>query len=347
MKKIFKAVVFCLILAFLLVLINKILMPDTNFKAEPLDKGEEVDYIMLGTSNVFYCINPTVIWNEKGYVGYDLSLEQAPIIISYYQLKDELERVNPKTVYLECAAFEYNYGVPSMNQLALDKMDLNFNKIELISKLGEDDEFNNISEKQTYDKLNYYIPLIKFHGRWKEAFEGTLHSKYHDKYEHVFMGYVANKDHYVYQKDYKWLPTLKEFGGSYMTEVTDLNKEYFYKIRELCDEKGINLRLIKTPSKGWVAEMSDSMKKFAKDENISFIDMNDEKIIKELGIDEKNDFCDSSSHFNVYGTEKISKWISTYMQNQESFEDKRIKGNPNNAKWNEIYREYIEYRDKG
>ncbi len=347
MKKIWKAAVFCLILAFLLTLINKILMPDTDFHAEPIEQGEEVDYLMLGTSNVFYCINPAVIWNEKGYVGYDLSTQQAPLIVSYYQLKEELEKVNPKTVYLECAAFEYNYGIPSMNQLSLDKMDLNFNKIELICKLGEDDENHNIATEQTYDKLNYVIPLVKFHGRWKEAFEGTLYSKYHDVYEHVFMGYVATKDNYVYEKDYKWLPTLEEFGGSYMTEVTDLNREYFYKIRELCDGKGIELKLIKTPSKGWVKEMSDSMKQFAQEENIVFVDMNDEGIIQELNIDEKKDFCDSSSHFNVYGTEKISKWIADYMQQEDSYEDKRIQGTPVNAKWNDVYLRYTEYRDQG
>ena len=70
MKKLGKAVLFCLILTLLLALFNKILMPDTQFRADTKELGSEVDYIFLGTSNVFYCVNPVIIWNEKGYTGY-------------------------------------------------------------------------------------------------------------------------------------------------------------------------------------------------------------------------------------------------------------------------------------
>jgi len=347
MKKLFRAVVFCLILAFLLVLINKILMPNTDFKAKPLEDKEELDYIMLGNSNVFYSVNPTVIWNEEGYTGIDLALEQAPLIISYYQLKEALTKVKTKTVFLDCSAFEYNYGVPAMNQLALDKIDFGLNKIELISNLGEDDENHEIEENPTYDKLNYYFPILKFHGRWKEIFEGTIDSKYHEKYEHVFMGYVATKDHYQYSKVANWLPTKDELGEPFMTEVTPLNEEYFNKISILCYENDIELVLIKTPSKIWIKEMSIAMKEFAKENNVTYIEMNDENILGEIGIDEKNDFCDFASHFNVYGSEKVSKWIATYMFNYEDYDDKRTEGTATNAKWNEIYKEYLEYRDKG
>ena len=84
MKKLGKAVLFCLILTLLLALFNKILMPDTQFRADTKELGSEVDYIFLGTSNVFYCVNPVIIWNEKGYTGYDMSLEQAPLVVSLY-----------------------------------------------------------------------------------------------------------------------------------------------------------------------------------------------------------------------------------------------------------------------
>lgn len=140
MRKIARAVCFGLILALLLALANKILMPDTDFSADT--KGgvvDEPDYIMLGTSNVFYNVNPLVIWDETGYTGYNVSSEQAPLIISYYELKNELKHRVPKTVFLDCGAFEYNYGTPSFNQLSLDKMPLNLDKMKLISELGEDD----------------------------------------------------------------------------------------------------------------------------------------------------------------------------------------------------------------
>lgn len=53
MKKFARAVCFCLIAVLLLALLNRILMPDTDFSAD-LKGGvaDEPDYIMLGTSNV-------------------------------------------------------------------------------------------------------------------------------------------------------------------------------------------------------------------------------------------------------------------------------------------------------
>ena len=345
MKKFGKAVLFCLILTLLLALFNKILLPDTQFRADTKELGDEVDYIFLGTSNVFYCVNPVIIWNEKGYTGYDLSLEQAPLIVSFYQLKAELQKVRPKTVFLDCAAFEYNYGVPSMNQLALDKMPFGWDKLKLIHELGEDDANHHIAAENTYPKISYLIPLYSFHERWKEIFEGTLKSRYHEKYEHTFAGYVANKDHYVFKKDYRWLPTMEEFGGVYETEVTPLNRKWFEKMKDLCEAKGVELVLIKTPSKGWLVEMSNAMKAFAKEEGIEYLEMNDENVIKALSLDEQNDFCDTSSHFNIYGTEKISRYLAGYMEKKAAYTDKRIKGLEINAYWNQLYHEYLEYKN--
>lgn len=346
MKKLGKAVLFCLILALLLALFNKILMPDTEFRADTKEIGTEVDYIVLGTSNVFYCVNPVIIWKEKGYVGYDLSLEQAPLIVTYYQLKEELKKVNVKTVFLDCAAFEYNYGVPSMNQMALDKMPFGMDKLKLISQLKEDDADHHVAAEQTYDKMSYVLPLYTFHDRWKEIFEGTLKSRYHEKYEHTFAGYVANKDHYVFKKDYRWLPTMEEFGGVFETEITEVNRTWFQKIRELCEEKGIELVLIKTPSKGWLSEMNASMKAFAREEGLELLDMNEEEVIRTLGLDEQNDFCDTSSHFNIYGTEKISRYLADYMEEKKSYTDQRIKGTATNAYWNQLYEEYLDYKNE-
>ena len=88
------------------------------------------------------------------------------------------------------------------------------------------------------------------------------------------MGYVADKSTYVYEKEYRWLPTLEEFGGKYLTEISDLNREYLGKIRALCEDNGAELVLFKTPSKGWILEMHEAASAYAREEGIPFFDMN-------------------------------------------------------------------------
>ena len=346
LKKVLKAVIFCLLLAVLLAFMNRLLMPDTDFRAD--DSGgvlEDPDYYVLGPSTVFYNVNPLVIWDEAGYTGCNVASEQAPLIVSYYELKNEFEKRIPKAVFLDCMGLTYNYGSPSFNQLSLDKMPLNGNKLQLIAKLGEDDEYNQVKEKNEYSKINYLIPLYKFHDRWKEIFDGTLNSRYHSSYEHTFMGYVAEKNVHVYEKDYKWLPTLKELGGNSLTEVSPLNREYVKKIHDLCSENGVELVMLRTPSKMWTQEMHEAAKALAQEEGIRFIDMDEEEILAQLDIDEKQDFADDFSHLNLYGAEKVSRCLAGYMKQMGIFTDKRGQNHPIETAWNQMYQEYLAYKE--
>lgn len=346
LNKVLRAVIFCLLLAILLAAANQILMPDTDFRAD--DSGgvlEDPDYYVLGPSTVFYNVNPLVIWNEAGFTGCNVASEQAPLIVSYYELKNEFAKRIPKAVFLDCMALTYNYGSPSFNQLSLDKMPFNGNKLELIAKIGEDDEYNQIKAKNEYSKINYLIPLYKFHDRWKEIFDGTLNSRYHASYEHTFMGYVAEKNVHVYEKEYKWLPTLEELGGYSLTEVSPLNREYVEKIHALCSENGVELVLFRTPSKMWTQEIHDAAKALALEEGIRFFDMDEEEILAQLNIDEKKDFADDFSHLNVYGAEKVSRYLAGYMKQMGLFTDQRGQGDPKEAAWNRMYQEYLEYKE--
>ncbi|MBR3643982.1 MAG: SGNH/GDSL hydrolase family protein, partial [Parasporobacterium sp.] len=303
------------------------------------------DYYVAGPSTVFYNVNPLVIWNEAGYTGCNVASEQAPLIISYYELKNEFAKRIPKAVFLDCMALTYNYGTPSFNQLSLDKMQLNGNKIELILKLGEDDENHQIKKRNEYSKINYLLPLYKFHDRWKEIFDGTLKSRYHSSYEHTFMGYVAEKNVHVYDKDYKWLPTQEELGGTSLTEVSPLNREYVKKIHDLCSENGVVLVLFRTPSKMWTKEMNEAAKQLAQEEGLPFFDMDEEEILNELNIDEKKDFADDFSHLNIYGSEKVSRYLANYMKQMGIFSDKRGQNAPIEAAWDQMYQEYLAYKE--
>ena len=87
------------------------------------------------------------------------------------------------------------------------------------------------------------------------------------------------------------------------------------------------------------------LKTFAKEEGVEFLEMNDENVITALSLDEQHDFCDTSSHFNIYGTEKISRYLADYMEKKAAYSDQRIRGSAINAYWNRLYEEYLEYKN--
>ena len=76
-----------------------------------------------------------------------------------------------------------------------------------------------------------------------------------------------------------------------------------------------------------------------------YLEMNDENVITALSLDEQNDFCDTSSHFNIYGTEKISSYLADYMEEKKTYTDQRIQGTGINAYWNQLYETYLDYKN--
>lgn len=327
-----------LIVAAIALAANHILMPDTDFSADTEKGCEEPDYFFLGTSNVFYAVNPVVIWDEEGLVGYDVSSEKAPLIMSYYYLKDALKQHKPQYVFLDCAGFRYNYGEAAMNQLSIDKLPWNHDKVALIGNIGQEE-----GEKE-YPKSNYVFPLLKFHSRWKDLIMDGRDT-YHDPYEVSFMGYVPTKKVFTYKKQYDWLPSDEVLGQGDRTEVTRVTEKWFRKILGLCESNGVTLILIKNPTKYWSLELHDAMIKLARENDLTFIDLNEERYIKDIGIDESTDFCDEYSHFNITGSEKISRWLARFMKKNLKTEDKRE--NPYYASiWNEKYQDYLEYKEK-
>ncbi|MCF0142657.1 MAG: hypothetical protein HUJ75_04700, partial [Parasporobacterium sp.] len=188
-----------------------------------------------------------------------------------------------------------------------------------------------------------FVPLYKFHSRWKDALKGDLGS-YYERYETTFMGYVPTKVNFVYKRYHNWLPAQAEIDPAGITEVTEVNRYYFDKIVKLCEEYGTELKILKTPTKAWPIELREATAELAEEYGIEYTDMNDPEILAEVGIDESKDFADEYSHLNIYGAEKVSRWIAKYWQETEDFTDKRGDGSDTAAFWDSEYARYEAYK---
>jgi hypothetical protein len=87
--------------------------------------------------------------------------------------------------------------------------------------------------------------------------------------------------------------------------------EYLEKMRLLCEEKGIQLILIKAPTNFWgyywYDEWEEQIASYAKEKNLPYYNFIPKA--EEIGIDWNLDTYDAGLHLNVWGAEKLSAYF--------------------------------------
>ena len=95
--------------------------------------------------------------------------------------------------------------------------------------------------------------------------------------------------------------------------------------------------LIEIPSaESWSKDLSNKTEDFAKEHNLEFIDMN--LNASEFGFDWKTDTSDGGDHLNVYGAEKVSKYLGKIIKDKYNITDHR-----NEKEYEEWYKDSEKY----
>ena len=94
-------------------------------------------------------------------------------------------------------------------------------------------------------------------------------------------------------------------------------KKYLDGIVKLCKDNNVELIFTELPSAtSWNLSKSEVISKYAKENNIKFIDLNKEEI---EGFDWKTDTCDGGDHLNVFGAEKVTRYLGKYLTSNYQF----------------------------
>ncbi len=308
-KIIMKLIVFLLIGFMILQVLTRILIPkwvtvDDNrmtfiikgFYEEPKNS---LDVIFMGNSDVYRGISPIVLWDEYGFASYNFVSSGQRMWTAYYMLEESLKYQKPKVVVLNMdSAFNESQSSESNYRKAFDNMRFGINKLKAIS----DPVFKNSKE----EIASYILPIARFHSRWSEL-------------EDKDFEYAFTSGRFAY-KGMDIITTIKPYndGTKYMDtvrndDIGEKSSKYLKKIIDVCNENDIQLLMVELPSAdSWSKEYSDKTSKFAKDNGVEFIDLN--LVLDELGFDWKKDTCDGGDHLNVYGAEKVSKYLGKIIQ---------------------------------
>lgn len=336
-KQIIKVIAFIIIGIILFSLLNPIFIPKTSnrtiiqgFYAEP---KKSLDVVFVGDSAIYRGITPIKIWQEYGITSYNFASPTQRLWDSYYCVKEILKYQKPKVIVLHAdAMFNTDPKKEAFQRHLYDNMPISMNKLQAIS--------NPLQEISKQKAVSFLFPILKYHSRWNELKNEDFTLAY-TKAHNALKGYDMQKAKKPYQnkEDY-----MKMEHKNKNNKIKKGEREYFIKIKELCDKNNIQLVLLETPSpKVWNEKKQQEAQKLAKETNTPFVDMN--TVVEQIGIDWEEDTSDNGWHLNIYGAEKASSYFGKYLK--ENYALQSHKNDKNYAKWEQDSKEYEKQKQIG
>ena len=320
---ILKNCILTLIILFLLVIINNILMTKNFFNSEypttatyknfyKLDR-DTVDVLFLGSSHCVTSFDPQVLYDEYGITSYNLGSGAQSIMVSYYWLEEALRYQSPKAVVLDTYMLFWYEGQKYFNstessiRMAIDPMRWSKVKWNAVRDICEHDSEHSIS--------SYFFINERYHNRWENLTQADF--QFAKMYRHQDLkGYSAipvraGKEEYI---------PLESGRTDEKCNIHYYTVDYLEKIVNLCEEKGIELILVKTPAIMQNEAKYNTTLEFAKENGLAFWDLNLQEHYNACGFEFVQDMS-GGGHANVWGAQKITKYIGKLLKEQGLFSE--------------------------
>jgi hypothetical protein len=146
----------------------------------------------------------------------------------------------------------------------------------------------------------------------------------------------AEEDDVILDAD--WTPAN---GREDVDPLGDNAMHYLDLIRELCEEKGITLLLVKAPSVApvWYDKWDEQIVEYADTYGLDYV--NYLPLVDEIGIDFSEDTYDGGLHLNYSGAVKCADYLGAYLVEHYGLQDNR-----SDAKISAVWEEKIEQQKK-
>lgn len=328
-----KTVVFLLLLALILVPVQRVMARKslsgtwdmTNKVAGFYNEEEDQFEVMFfGPSHAYAAFSPLVIWEETGIKSYVFSTQQQPLWATYTYVKEALKTQSPALIVLECrmALGDKEYYMEEGDDKAvtypyMDDLPLSWNKVELAVQSAPEPE----------ERFGLLFNFMMYHSRWKEMHRSDFtfrRSQVRDPYK----GFVMLAP----QETPQPRPPIETVGGT--TPLLEKNQYWLEEIIKLCQEKGIELWLIKTPCNLELEEkpMLNTVKATAERYNVSFHDFNEDYY--SMGLTQ--DMFYDAHHLDALGADRFSRYFAGVL----AVARPNLETDPDDAAWAADLEEY-------
>lgn len=347
-----------------------------NFTSEYYDETTSHDVLFIGDCEVYENFDPIYLWKHFGITSYIRGNAQQLTWHSYYMLEDTLRYETPKAVIYNVQALTHSEPQrEEYNRMALDGMKWSKTKFDAIraSMCKGERMLDYLFPLLRYHQRIFDLSKSDLTYYWNAR--KVTHNGYYMRIDVLPVSesdvadptWLLGKDDAETSEeeteeesddfiDDPWGDIEgadEEEEGIDDTNVPDIDDskegepfgsyplEYLDKIRTLCEEKGIQLLLIKAPSLApqWYSSDNEQVTAYAAKHNLPYI--NFYELLEETGIDYETDTYDGGLHMNLSGADKLSAYIGKVLADRYGIADHR-----NDSELTAVYEKKIRFYEE-
>ena len=278
-------------------------------------------FVILAVLSIFF---DGARWVDKGYIAdrdvriAGMDVERAGQI-DVLNVGDSLCNISmtPLELYRDYGYTAYNMGRDLQKPLeslfyilqALEKQPVRVIFWET-HNLFRDESIVSFAGTAFSEFFKYKIPFIKYHYIWKNWLEGPGRRKY-------FKGYLVNEEVKPFTEDhYYWYPDKEIYP------IHDRQKLLFKLALDYCRKNDIQLVLYSAASAVcYDIRWHNAVKELAQECGVDYLDANYDVYL--IHIDWSRDTFDGGDHLNLFGCQKMTKYLGNYLADNCGLTDHR------------------------
>ena len=287
------------------------------------NEEDRFEVMYFGPSHAYAAFSPLAIWEETGVKSYVLATQQQPMWATYTYVKEALKTQSPALVVVEfrMAFSDQEYFAEKdtipVSYAYMDDLALSWDKVKLAGQSAPDWE----------SRFGLLFNFMMYHSRWKEMHRSDFsfrRSQVRDPYK----GFVMLAP----QETPQPRPPIETVGGT--TPLLEKNQYWLEEIIKLCQEKGVELWLIKTPCNLELEEkpMLNTVKATAERYNVPFHDFNEDYY--SMGLTQ--DMFYDAHHLDALGADRFSRYFAGVL----AVARPNLETDPDNVAWAADLEEY-------
>ena len=287
------------------------------------NEEDQFEVMYFGPSHAYAAFSPLAIWEETGVKSYVLATQQQPMWATYTYVKEALKTQSPALVVVEfrMAFSDQEYFAEKdtipVSYAYMDDLALSWDKVKLAGQSAPDWE----------SRFGLLFNFMMYHSRWKEMHRSDFpfrRSQVQDPYK----GFVMLAP----QETPQPRPPIETVGGT--TPLLEKNQYWLEEIIKLCQEKGVELWLIKTPCNLELEEkpMLNTVKATAERYNVPFHDFNEDYY--SMGLTQ--DMFYDAHHLDALGADRFSRYFAGVL----AVARPNLETDPDNVAWAADLEEY-------